>query len=320
MTTMIDTLCQIFERLGQVITLKAAETGVYLWAKGDAQHLLGWSQSNPTGLTDADLVESLTAVALRAADAQAMAQGDLVRSLHQFPIQGTRVDIQAFRQAFPASQDAPAQILCVWSSNVENQRKETQLQTALTQLEEQQRAYQVLRREVEDKGVRDISTGLYSRAHFHEQLRREVDLSQREQREFAVVSMSIDGLAEFGRDQGLEAREQVLESLGRLLRSNTRMMDAPCRMEDGRFAVLLSGVGLATAHSRMEGLRRQCASHIVAHHGQELHFTVSMGVASYPHTSATLTTLVDAADKALAEAIRKGGNRVSLAPIKFEPR
>ena len=33
-------------------------------------------------------------------------------------------------------------------------------------------------------------------------------------------------------------------------------MDASCRYDDNRFAVLLSGVGLATAHARMEGLRR----------------------------------------------------------------
>ena len=75
---------------------------------------------------------------------------------------------------------------------------------------------------------------------------------------------------------------------------------------------------LATAHSRMEGLRRQCATQIVVLDGQELGFTVSMGVASFPHTAQTQEELLAACDKALSEAQRRGGNHVALASIRFE--
>ena len=91
---------------------------------------------------------------------------------------------------------------------------------------------------------------------------------------------------------GAAARTRILEALGRLLRGNTRAMDASCRLDESRFAVLLSGVGLATAHSRMEGLRRQCATQIVVLEGRNLGFTVSMGVASFPHTAHTQEALV----------------------------
>jgi diguanylate cyclase (GGDEF)-like protein len=106
--------------------------------------------------------------------------------------------------------------------------------------------------------------------------------------------------------------------MGRLLRGGTRAMDASCRYDGRRFAVLLSGVGLATAHSRMEGLRRKCATQIVVHEGQELGFTVAMGVASYPHTAATQDALLAACEAALAEAQRRGGNHVTLAAIRFD--
>jgi GGDEF domain-containing protein len=95
-------------------------------------------------------------------------------------------------------------------------------------------------------------------------------------------------------------------------------MDASCRYEDRRFAVLLSGVGLATAHSRMEGLRRKCATQIVVHEGQELGFTVAMGVASFPHTAQTQEGLLAACEAALGEAQRRGGNHVTLAAIRFD--
>ena len=82
--------------------------------------------------------------------------------------------------------------------------------------------------------------------------------------------------------------------------------------------MLLSGVGLATAHSRMEGLRRQCATQIVVLDGRDLGFTVSMGVASFPHTARSQEELVAAAEHALAEANKRGGNHVTLASIRFE--
>jgi diguanylate cyclase (GGDEF)-like protein len=112
----------------------------------------------------------------------------------------------------------------------------------------------------------------------------------------------------------------VHEAIGRLLRGNTRAMDASCRYDDQRFAVLLSGVGLATAHSRMEGLRRQCATQIVAFEGREIGFTVSMGVASFPHTAQTQEQLSAACEAALADARARGGNRVALATIRFDAR
>jgi GGDEF domain-containing protein len=68
----------------------------------------------------------------------------------------------------------------------------------------------------------------------------------------------------------------------------------------------------------MEGLRRQCASQIVVHEGQELAFSVSMGVASYPHTASSQQEIMSASQSALVEAQRRGGNRLTLASIKFE--
>jgi len=144
-------------------------------------------------------------------------------------------------------------------------------------------------------------------------------LSTREHREFAMVLIEIDHDSERVAALGSRAHDQVLEAMGRLLRGNTRAMDASCRLQGRRFAVLLSGVGLATAHSRMEGLRRQCATQIVVLDGEELGFTVSIGVASFPHTANSQNDLMTACESALGEAARRGGNTVALASIRFDP-
>ena len=191
---------------------------------------------------------------------------------------------------------------------------------ALDQLEQQQKANDSLRVELSDHALRDQASGLNSRAHFDDQMRRELDLSTREHREFALVYMVLDPFSAKVAALGARAQDRICEAMGRLLRGNTRAMDASCRLDDRHFAVLLSGVGLATAHSRMEGLRRQCATQIVMFDGQELGFTVSMGVASFPHTAHASEALIDAGRAALAEAVRRGGNTVALASIRFEPR
>lgn len=304
------------DRLEAPLAIKEAATGRYVYANSRMDALVGRTAD---GLSDEDWLDPAQAATLRSADQSAMVQTLPQVSEHRIERKGGRREYSVTRQAL-ASQDgsAPRFLCCLWLDQTTQRQHETQLQIALQQLEQQQQASEAFRREMQDQGLRDTVTGLYQRAHFDDQLRREVDLSSREHREFALVSVALDPLNDQVKALGPEARQRVLEALGRLLRSNTRAMDASCRLEEDLFAVLLSGVGLATAHARMEGLRRQCATQIVMLNGRDLGFTVSMGVASFPHTAHTQEELLQAADAALAEARRRGGNHVTLASIRFE--
>ena len=304
------------DRLDAPLAIKEIASGRYVYANGRMDTLVGRTAD---GLSDEDWLDPAQAATLRTADQSAMVQTLPQVSEHRIDRKGVRREFSVTRQVL-AAQDggAPRYLCCLWFDQTLQRQHETQLQLALQQLEQQQQASEAFRREMQDQGLRDTVTGLYQRAHFDDQLRREVDLSSREHREFALVSVALDPLADEVKALGPEARQRVLEALGRLLRSNTRAMDASCRLEEDLFAVLLSGVGLATAHARMEGLRRQCATQIVMLNGRDLGFTVSMGVASFPHTAHTQEELLNAADAALAEARRRGGNHVTLASIRFE--
>lgn len=305
------------DQLGLAVLVKDLSSSRYDAANDAAARLLGLEGRTLVGASDAELFDAAQAVALRAADLQAQAVPQGVRAEHRLELSGGRHEFLTFRQAVTLEGHASPKMLSVWQDVTDARRRETQLQTALAQLEQQQKANDSLRRDVEDNQVRDAVSGLYHRAHFEEQLRREADLSSREQREFALVSVSIDNLDEIRRVHGVEGCERVVEALGRLLRANTRAMDSPCRLGGDRFVVLLSGIGLAIAHSRMEQLRRQCAQHIVPYNGQQIPFTVSMGVASFPHTAGGIDELMRSADRAMALAKEKGGNVLALASIQF---
>ena len=306
------------DQLGLAVLVKDVRAGRYDQANAAALRLLGLEGREVVGLQDADLFDASLAVVLRAADQQARATPTGVLAEHKLELSAGRREFVTWRQVFN-QEDGTPKLLSVWQDVTESRKRDAQLQVALAQLEQQQKANEVLRRDVEGSQVRDALSGLYHRAHFEEQLCREADLSSREQREFALVAIAVDTMDDIRQHHGLDGCERVIESLGRLLRANTRAMDSPCRLGGDRFVVLLSGVGLATAHSRMEQLRRQCAQHIVAHNGQQIPFTVSMGVASFPHTAGLVDELMRSADRALAGAREKGGNRIVLASIQFTP-
>ena len=301
-----------------LLAVKDGATGRYVHVNDAMATFLGRAAVDVLGSHDADLFDATTAAALRAADHSALAQTEAAVGEHHIDRAGVRHSFKVLRLAPPADASGRRWLCSVWHDLSQQQQQQAQLRTALEQIEQQQRANELLRRELADQALRDPASGLYSRAHFEDQLRREVDLSTREHREFALVYIEIDPAHEEVRRLGPVGHGHVLEAMGRLLRGGTRAMDASCRFDERRFAVLLSGVGLATGHSRMEGLRRKCATQIVMHAGQELSFTVAMGVASFPHTAQTQHDLAAACEAALAEAQRRGGNHVTLAAIRFE--
>lgn len=312
-------LLEMLDRVDVLLAIKEVATGRYLHVNGAMAELFGRTPAAMLAVTDAELMEPAQAAAMRAAEQTALAHDVPALSEHRIDRDGRKREFAVTRIALPGADGSSARnVLCVWSDRTAAQQREQQLQQALGQLEQQQLAAETLRRETQDQNLRDGATGLYQRLPFDDQLRREVDLSSREHREFALVSIALDPLSDAVKSAGGDARTRVLEALGRLLRSNTRAMDASCRLDEDRFAVLLSGVGLATAHSRMEGLRRQCATQIVVLEGRDLGFTVSMGVASFPHTAHNEADLMLTADKALREAQKRGGNHVALASIRFE--
>ncbi len=310
---------ETLDRLDLPWSVKEVATGRYLQVSSAMAEAFGHSPSSFTGLTDTDLMDAAKAAAVRAAEQVGLTLDASPPGELRLELAGGRREFRVVRTALAgADGSAPRHLLTVWLETTGARRREEQLQAALAQLESQQRQVEQQRADTAESGLRDDVTGLYRHVHFDDQLRREVDLSSREHREFALVVISIDAPQAQATALGEPARARVLEALGQLLRGNTRAMDASCRLDDDRFACLLSGVGLATAHSRMEGLRRQCATQILVLEGRDFGFTVSMGVASFPHTAHTEETLLEAADNARLEACRRGGNHVTLASIRFQ--
>ena len=263
-----QSLLALARRQGAMVAVKDAGSLRYVQVDAALAALLGREPAEVAGRTDAEIFDP--APGANPAQCRPDRAGPWRRAGKRTPLRmegAKRREFAVLRLAATAGERKL--ICCVWQDLAPRRQREAQLKAALEQLEREQRAHEALRRELADQSLRDNATGLYTRAHFEDQLRREVDLSTREHREFAMVFIELDPYDERVAAAGAQAPDRILEAMGRLLRGNTRAMDASCRLDERRFAVLLSGVGLATAHSRMEGLRRQCATQIVVQEGRE---------------------------------------------------
>lgn len=297
------------------LVIKDAASGVWLHVNATMAQWLGQPAEALIGQVNAGRLGD--AAANKAADQSAAGQAGAVTAEVKLDLQGLRREFSVLRLGFDAP-DGRRLVAVVWHDVGPARQRESQLKLTLAQLEQLQLANEQLRKQAQGSSPREGASSVYNLAHFEDQLRREVDLSTREHREFALVSITVDPLADAAGALGPKASERVIDALANLLRNNTRAMDASCRYDESHFVVLLSGVGLATAHSRMEGLRRQCATQIVVVDGQDVGFTVSMGVASFPHTAQSQDELQRSCEAALTDAVQRGGNRVALASIRFD--
>ncbi|PND36528.1 sensor domain-containing diguanylate cyclase [Paucibacter aquatile] len=306
------TLLSLIEPLNLLAAIKSLATGRYVFASPGLDRLFERSESSVVGSVDNDLMRAEEVVAMRRVEQAVMAQRSVTVSEHRLELGGRRREFTVTRAALGTEF-----VLSVWQERTEERHRESHLQRALQQLEQQQKALEQIRRELQQGSGRDEVSGLYLQAQFDDALLREIDLSTREHREFALVIIALDPAPAAIQALGEEANQRLLEGMGRMLRANTRAMDAACRVGHSRFAVLLSGVGLATAHARMEQLRRQCMAQIIVLNGQDMGLSLSMGVCSFPHTASKQDELWNASEAAVHEAQRRGGNQVVLASIPF---
>lgn len=311
---------------GQLLAVKDAGSGRYLALGPAVGTLFGLAPEAARGRTDAEIFGAALAASWRAADQAALDRGAPLVSDHDFEWQGRRRAFCVTRLAWqPAGAPAPL-LLSHWVDTGAARAQEEGLREALAQLEAGRRELATLRRQAgAGNALTDPVSGLPGAAPFQEQLRREFDLSLRETREMSLILLQVDRAASPREPLDAEALEEAAREMGAWLRASTRAMDATARLDAARYAVLVSGAGLAIAARRAEALRasRVKAAPAMADApaaGQEQAppaFSLSLGVASFPLSADSPEQLVAAAQAALERARERGGDQVSLAAIEL---
>ncbi len=158
----------------------------------------------------------------------------------------------------------------------------------------------------------DALTGLYNFGYFHEQIRREVERSDRYDYPLSVLMIDMDHLKVYNDAHGHTAGNRVLMQLGELLRTSIRKADVASRFGGEEFAIILPHTGKKDAYLLCDRLRATIEE--TRFEGEEVlpsgKITVSSGVATFPDDADNAEELVERADKALYAAKRHGRNLV----------
>ncbi len=162
-----------------------------------------------------------------------------------------------------------------------------------------------LSHKLEQLVLRDPVTGLFTHRYFMEALSAERARSQRTRGSFSLVLFGVDAFRTFNREYGYAEGDHLLRRVARLLVP----LETAARYGGDRFAVLLAGVGREGARATAEQVRAQ-AETLAQSPDSPGHFTLSAGVVTFPDQGEDEEELVDAAERALIEAKRAGGNRV----------
>jgi diguanylate cyclase (GGDEF)-like protein len=109
----------------------------------------------------------------------------------------------------------------------------------------------------------------------------------------------------------------VLVEVAQRLAAATREIDVVARYGGEEFVLLLPETDLAGTQVLADKVRRLVGDTPIEHGGKSRMVTISLGVASYPHSGTNVRALLDAADAALLRAKRTGRNRIEQAEPKI---
>lgn len=166
-----------------------------------------------------------------------------------------------------------------------------------------------LRLSLQEQATRDWMTGLHNRRHFEELLPRELNRARRGQEPLTLAMIDIDHFKSYNDRFGHDAGDEVIRSVAAQLAGFGRPYDLRCRLGGEELCILMPGIQVVEALSRLEVLREQIATTPVLHAGRELPpVTVSIGLAE-PSESGPPAELLRRADIALYAAKRGGRDR-----------
>jgi diguanylate cyclase (GGDEF)-like protein len=183
-----------------------------------------------------------------------------------------------------------------------------EVEESYDRLQAQMEEINKLQEQLREQAIRDPLTGCFNRRYLEETLTREFSRSLRESYPLCLAMIDIDRFKLVNDTYSHRAGDAVLQALGVLLRGRTRAGDIVCRFGGEEFLIVLPNMPLDTALNRMDILRNEFQEMRVVFGEEEIHSTISIGVACCPLHGQNSEEVMLAADRALYRAKAAGRN------------
>ena len=157
----------------------------------------------------------------------------------------------------------------------------------------------------------DSDTGLFSLSQIMHLMRVEFGRAQRYNYPICCVLAAVDRLAELRDLYGYDSKEAILDSVVKSTKAQVRQCDFMGRLADDRLLIVVPHTAAAGARSLAERLIASVRELKFESDGRRLRVTVSVGITcSKGNDTMFFDSLLAAAEGALVEAMRAGGDRL----------
>jgi diguanylate cyclase (GGDEF)-like protein len=158
----------------------------------------------------------------------------------------------------------------------------------------------------------DALTGIGNHRSFQEMLSREIARASRHDGMFALMMIDIDDFKKINDTFGHLVGDAVLRDLTGKVLQTIRQQDIVSRYGGEEFAVILPDTNIKGAAVLADRVRAEIANHPYVFPGNEIPYTVSIGVSAFARTNClTKEQLIKEADDALYVSKNEGKNRVT---------
>src|SRR3954454_23972560 len=158
----------------------------------------------------------------------------------------------------------------------------------------------------------DPLTGLFNRRRFVEELDLEIRLMRRDGHPSSLLMLDLDHLKEANDTLGHQRGDALLQQTAELLRDRLRETDSVGRLGGDEFAVLLRGSRTDDAATVAQDILGRFRTREQILSPDPVRPTISIGLTSLRRNFTGAAEALGAADRAMYEAKRTGGDRVAM--------
>lgn len=213
----------------------------------------------------------------------------------------------------------------IWTGDLLNRRKDGSLYTVLQNitplydgqgglshflcLQQDISEKKELERKIEYLAYHDVLTGLPNRTLFNDRMQQAITQAKRDQTEFSLLFVDLDGFKDINDTHGHAAGDQLLKMVAERLRGCVREGDTVARLGGDEFIVLLRDV---SADLGLRNVARKIIESIARPYDLSVcmaNITASIGISRYPGDAVLEEKLLSCADDAMYSAKRAGKNR-----------
>ena len=158
----------------------------------------------------------------------------------------------------------------------------------------------------------DNLTGLLNYRAFLNRLDVEINRALRTEQSLVILIVDVDKFKRINDTFGHQVGNIALKKIADLLSASVRNIDVVARYGGEEFIVAVYNSDKKSTEQIAKRIVSNVANNIFIYNDQRIKITVSVGMAEFPNDSDQVQKLIDAADKAMYNAKKHGGNTFSI--------